>query len=152
MKTYKHILSLMTMSLLTLATLSGCVEDDEFIADELQGRWVGQLSEYYYDRFDWTVSQRDYSTQFEFYRGDRYGGRGMEVDYSRYDYRTYNFNWYVNYGNIYIEYSDGTTLEIDGYRITNNRLYGQTPDGKIEVRLTRDDYYNGFKWDENYYR
>jgi hypothetical protein len=73
------------------------------------------------------------------------------VDYSRYEYQTYNFRWYVEYGNIYIRYSDGTELVIDGYYIRNNHLYGKTYDGSMEVYLTRYDYYDGYLWDDGYY-
>lgn len=147
------IMRLMMVFVATMS-LSSCIldgDEDAWIADSIAGRWVGQLSEYYYDRYSWTVSGRDYYTVFEFYQQDRYSGRGQEIDYSKYDYKTYNFRWYVQYGNIYIEYSDGTRLEIDGYSVRDNRLYGKTLDGTVEVNLVREEYYDGFRWNPGYY-
>jgi len=143
----------MLVALMAAMSLTSCEwgDEDAYIAYDITGRWVGQLNQLYYNRFNWTVSEHVYSTMFEFYQGDRYGGRGREVDYSRYEYQTYNFRWYVEYGNIYIQYSDGTELVIDGYYIRNNHLYGQTYDGTMEVNLTRYDYYDGDLWDDGFY-
>lgn len=129
------------MAILLLSSCNWSHDDDAYIAYDITGRWVGQLSEYYYDRFDWRVKGYTYSTMFEFYQGDRYGGRGREVDYDHYgNYRTYNFRWTVEYGNIYLNYSDGTELVIDGYFVRNNHLYGKTYNGSLEIDLIRYDY------------
>ena len=149
---YAYTKSLL-LALLAMTAFTSCEwleDDDAVIAYDITGRWVGQLSQIYYNQFDWTVSERQYSTMFEFYQGDRYGGRGREVDYSRYDYHTYSFRWYVEYGNIYIQYSDGAQLVIDGYYVRNNHLYGKSFNGELEVYLTRYDYYDGDLWDDGY--
>ena len=137
--TYTKMMLLAMMATMAFSSCDWVNDDDAYIAYDITGRWVGQLSQIYYNQFDWTVREHEYTTMFEFYQGDRYGGRGREVDYSRYEYQVYNFRWYVEYGNIYIQYTGGTELIIDGYYIRNNRLYGKTHDGSMEVYLTRYD-------------
>lgn len=149
--TYTKMMLLAMMATMAFSSCDWVNDDDAYIAYDITGRWVGQLSQIYYNQFDWTVREHEYTTMFEFYQGDRYGGRGREVDYSRYEYQTYNFSWYVEYGNIYIRYTDGTELIIDGYYVRNNRLYGKTHDGSMEVYLTRYDYYDGYLWDDGGY-
>ena len=113
--TYTKMMLLAMMATMAFSSCDWVNDDDAYIAYDITGRWVGQLSQIYYNQFDWTVREHEYTTMFEFYQGDRYGGRGREVDYSRYEYQIYNFRWYVEYGNIYIQYTDGTELIIDGY-------------------------------------
>jgi len=142
--TLRHCTRTLLMALVALATLSSCNlnhDDDAYIAYDITGRWVGQLSEFYYDRFDWRVDGYEYSTMFEFFQNDRYGGTGREVDYDRNgNWREFRFRWTVEYGNIYLRYSDGTELVIDGYYVRNNHLYGKSYNGTLEINLIRYDY------------
>lgn len=143
MHTYTKTMLVALMALMAFTSCDWVGDEDAYIAYDITGRWVGQLSEVYYNRFNWSVRDREYSTMFEFYQGDRYSGRGREVDYDHYGtVKSYNFRWFVEYGNIYLQYADGTELVIDGYYVRNNHLYGSTYDGSIQINLVRYDYYD----------
>lgn len=162
MKKIYDFSKMMLVAMLAMVSLSSCEwwdDDDAFIANDLVGRWVGQFSEVYYDHLDWTASGTDYSTMFEFYsdRYDRYSGYGREVDYDRYNnVRELSFRWVVENGNIYLTYKDGMVIEIDGYSVRNDRLYGRgrvrsgTYDLDLEINLVRYEYADD-PWDSGSY-
>ena len=114
MKKIYTLLALALMGLTPLA-LTSCVfnDDDDYVANSLQGIWRGQIqSEYYYGRYGHDVQYTD--TQLEFY-SDPYSyasGRGREIDYnySYYGEEVY-FNYTVRDRVIFMDYSSTTTSQ-----------------------------------------
>ena len=135
MKKMYTLLALALMGLMPLA-LTSCVfdDDDDYVANNLQGIWRGQIqSEYYYGRYGRDVQYTD--TQIEFY-SDPYSyarGRGREIDYnySYYGDEVY-FSYFVRNNVIYMDYEDGSNIAIYHWD-----LYGDTFTGEFH------DYYTG---------
>ena len=127
MKKIYTLLALALMGLTPLA-LTSCVfnDDDDYVANSLQGIWRGQIqSEYYYGRYGHDVQYTD--TQLEFY-SDPYSyarGLGREIDFS-YSYygEEVRFSYTVNNHVIYMDYSDGSQVAICNWNLSGNTFTG----------------------------
>jgi len=122
------ILSLVSLLLTAVATLSltSCDKDYEEAA-YLDGIWHGRIAQRYYSEWYGVGSYEEWETEIQFYHNDvTHGGRGRELDYNIY-YDTYNlseFSWTVKYGNIYIQYDDGTDIVIADYSMAHGYFTG----------------------------
>ncbi|MBQ4446186.1 MAG: hypothetical protein IJK09_00135 [Prevotella sp.] len=128
----KRMTNLMVMVLLAMLsmTIVSCEEDDESVAYNLEGTWVGSVKSEYFDRrYGYTTEWTD--VQLEFYK-DPYlyaEGSGREVDYNgRYYSSVTGFNYSVRNHVIYIDYYDGTHIAIYNYRLWMNEFYGEFHD------------------------
>lgn len=134
-------------------TLSSC-NDDNNIADTLNGIWEGEVSQSWSWRWDdYTVYQY---VEMEFITDPyRYAkGYGYEYDYyrnSRY-YEKCRFYFEVRNGRIYLDYDDGARVCISNYRLTNYRFEGTFRDYRtgdyladfsfVKIASYRYDRYN----------
>ena len=120
MERIKHQLALWGMALMTVFALSACENEDTDTAYDLNGIWQGDIvGEYYSHRYG--VSTEQWDTEIQFHQDGAFsnGGWGEQRDYNRRDrlYRRYRFDWSVNHGRIYIEYSDGYRVIIRDYEL-----------------------------------
>lgn len=113
-------------------TLSSC-NTDEDVARRLDGIWEGEV------RQNWAWRWSDYSryqyVDIEFYTDPYFHaeGSGIEYDYTgSYSYVSCPFNFRVRNGVIYIDYRDGSRVQITDYHLSGSRFSG-----------VFRDYYNG---------
>ena len=150
----KKLYTTLMMAMMGLMTLSftSC-ETDEQIAYDLEGTWVGNMS--IADAYGESYVESEIT--FLRYSNSYTEGNGIWADYyGPRDYEVYRFEWYVDFGTIYIRFDDGARVEIRNYSLTANRFDGRFWDGYKEVSFglynsTRRsaDYYN---WGGSYYR
>lgn len=128
---------------MTMAIFSFSSCDDDKIAQTLDGIWEGEVSQTYCN-YRWGSTTEFQYVDMEFY-ADPWkfsSGTGVEYDYTYinnwtgeayYDYVEFRFN--VNFGNIYIDYADGTRVAVYNYRLNNDHFEG-----------TFKDYHTGNYW------
>ena len=111
-------------------TLTSCNDDN--IARDLDGIWEGRVSQ------NWSWRWSDYTT-YQYvdivFNTDPYHyaeGTGIEYDYTTYSYVACPFNFRVRGGVIYMDYRDGSRVQITNYHLSGNRFSG-----------TFRDYYSG---------
>lgn len=118
MKRFKHQLALWGLALMAVFALSACENEDTDTAYDLNGIWQGEIrGSYYSHRYGVTTEQWDTEIQFCQDGAFANGGWGEQRDYNRYNRfsKCYRFDWWVNYGQILIEYSDGYRVIIRDY-------------------------------------
>lgn len=129
MKKIYNFMAVALVAMLSL-TLTSC-NDDDYIADTLDGIWEGEVGSNYSWRWGSNYSNYQY-VDIEFYADPyRYAsGSGIEYDYDRWGrYTACRFNFTVEYGNIYMAYSDGARVMIPrGYFLSNTRFEGEFRD------------------------
>ena len=117
MKKLYTTLMIAMMGLMTLSFTS--CETDEEIAYDLEGTWVGNMSiaDAYGEAYvDSEITFLRYSNSYT-------EGNGLWADYyGPRDYEVYRFEWYVDFGTIYIRFEDGARVEIRSYSLNSNRL------------------------------
>ena len=112
----KKLYTTLMMAMMAMMTLSftSC-ETDEEIAYDLEGTWRGNMS--IADAYGESVV--DSEITFLRYPNSYTEGNGLWADYyGPRDYEVYRFEWYVDYGTIYIRFSDGARVEIRNYSLT----------------------------------
>ena len=148
----KKLYTTLMMAMMAMMTLSftSC-ETDEEIAYDLEGTWVGNMS----IADDWGESYVESEITFLRYPGSYTDGNGLWADYyGPRDYEVYRFEWYVEYGTIYIRFEDGARVEIRNYSLNSNRFRGRFWDGdkevSFELRSTTHKYDYDYTWDSHY--
>ncbi len=111
----KKLTSFLTFALIAIMSLTfvSCDEDHE-IALELDGTWEGVVYDNYRNRIyvDIRFRQDGFSRHGVGYEYDRPGG-------------PVNFEWSVENGNIYLDYSDHSHVVISDYRLGRGYLDGR---------------------------
>ena len=84
-------------------------------------------------------------------------GNGLWADYyGPRDYEVYRFEWYVDFGTIYIRFEDGARVEIRSYSLNSNRFRGRFWDGdkevSFELRNSTRKYDYDYNWGGSHYR
>ena len=148
----KKLYTTLMMAMMAMMTLSftSC-ETDEEIAYDLEGTWVGNMS----IADDWGESYVESEITFLRYPSSYTDGNGLWADYyGPRDYEVYRFEWYVEYGTIYIRFEDGARVEIRNYSLNSNRFRGSFWDGdkevSFELRSTTHKYDYDYTWDSHY--
>lgn len=142
----KKLYTTLMMAMMGLMTLSftSC-ETDEAIAYDLEGTWVGNMS--IADAFG--ESYVDSEITFLRYANSYTEGNGIWADYyGPRDYEVYRFEWYVDFGTIYIRFDDGARVEIRSYALNANRFNGRFWDGDKEVYF---ELHNSTRRSADYY-
>ena len=150
----KKLYTTLMMAMMAMMTLSftSC-ESDEEIAYDLEGTWRGNMS--IADAYG--ESYVDSEITFLRYPNSYTEGNGLWADYyGPRDYEVYHFEWYVDFGTIYIRFSDGARVEIRNYSLTSNRFRGRFWDGdkevSFELRNSTRKYENDYTWGGSHYR
>ena len=150
----KKLYTTLMMAMMAMMTLSftSC-ETDEEIAYDLEGTWRGNMS--IADAYG--ESYVDSEITFLRYPNSYTEGNGLWADYyGPRDYEVYRFEWYVDFGTIYIRFSDGARVEIRNYSLTSNRFRGRFWDGdkevSFELRNSTRKYENDYTWGGSHYR
>ena len=150
----KKLYTTLMMAMMAMMTLSftSC-ETDEEIAYDLEGTWRGNMS--IADAYG--ESYVDSEITFLRYPNSYTEGNGLWADYyGPRDYEVYHFEWYVDFGTIYIRFSDGARVEIRNYSLTSNRFRGRFWDGdkevSFELRKSTRKYENDYTWGGSHYR
>ena len=150
----KKLYTTLMMAMMAMMTLSftSC-ESDEEIAYDLEGTWRGNMS--IADAYG--ESYVDSEITFLRYPNSYTEGNGLWADYyGPRDYEVYHFEWYVDFGTIYIRFSDGARVEIRNYSLSSNRFRGRFWDGdkevSFELRNSTRKYENDYTWGGSHYR
>ena len=150
----KKLYTTLMMAMMAMMTLSftSC-ESDEEIAYDLEGTWRGNMS--IADAYG--ESYVDSEITFLRYPNSYTEGNGLWADYyGPRDYEVYRFEWYVDFGTIYIRFSDGARVEIRNYSLSSNRFRGRFWDGdkevSFELRNSTRKYENDYTWGGSHYR
>ena len=150
----KKLYTTLMMAMMAMMTLSftSC-ETDEEIAYDLEGTWRGNMS--IADAYG--ESYVDSEITFLRYPNSYTEGNGLWADYyGPRDYEVYHFEWYVDFGTIYIRFSDGARVEIRNYSLSSNRFRGRFWDGdkevSFELRNSTRKYENDYTWGGSHYR
>lgn len=151
MKKLYTTLMIAMMGLMTLSFTS--CETDEEIAYDLEGTWVGNMSiaDAYGEAYvDSEITFLRYSNSYT-------EGNGLWADYyGPRDYEVYRFEWYVDFGTIYIRFEDGARVEIRSYSLNSNRFRGRFWDGdkevSFELRNSTRKYDYDYNWGGSHYR
>ena len=168
-----YYFTMMMLGLMAIGTLTGCEDEDDYIAQKLRdGSWEGYVGAYYSDR--WGLSGTEYSTVMRFTSRSSYytSGRGEELDYdtrSPYsDYAYCTFKWFIVDGEITLIYDDDrwSPIYIVDYSLGSSWFRGYIYDGssrRIKFDFENSDYsdwgtysgrsgsYGGFS-SQNYFR
>lgn len=140
-------------------TLSSC-DEDLSLAVNLSGEWQGDFGMYYEYEYRGRVFRFDsYDTRIVFYPSYDYAthGYGKQVDYysqGPYVYQYYYFNWYVDRGDLVLEYPYDHDLDavIHDYHMYSNRFYGYFGTSGTRFSLYKTaDYYDWANYSGNYY-
>lgn len=146
----KKLYTTLMMAMMAMMTLSftSC-ETDEEIAYTLEGTWTGDMSIEDWKGYSYVSSEitflKDPYTYSE--------GSGLWVDYYYGGgYVPTHFNWFVEYGTIYIHFvEDNWDVEIRHYSLSDNHFRGKFYDGDKEVRFdlynTSRRYEGSYDWD-----
>lgn len=111
MKQMKKISASLFLIVLMMS-LSSCTSEDQDIAYYLNGDWAGYVVD----------GSKEYSVNMTFIQenGNYYATSGYGYEYSSWGYfhatRT-RFQWFVENGNIYLYYEDGTRIIVDYDRL-----------------------------------
>lgn len=149
MKKVNYYLAMLIVALTSVASLSGCEEDDQYLASQLRDKdWQGYIGTYY--SYRWGITGDDYRTVMRFTSRDSWytSGRGEELDYrvgSRSDYAYCTFKWFIVDGEITLIYDDSkwSPYYIRNYSLTSARFRGRLDDGsdrRIEFDLENEEY------------
>lgn len=109
----KKKITLLLMLAITVFTLTGCDSDDDAnTAYFFEGYWEGQMGTNFYDELGYGTNY--YYTQLDIVRTHKYGGYGVERDYSdQYNYSSIVFNWTVQDRYIYFQYKNGRSIALE---------------------------------------
>ena len=153
----KKITSLMAMLLLAMApfAFTSCADDDDIIADTLEGTWKGKMYVYHtYDGQDYEAVWSEISFDNKVWHNAR--GKGYWVDhYSNtmgwgHDYVANHITWKVRDEVIYVHFvEDDYDIEIRNYRLNNHHFEGTIYDNgdTVDFYLSHTDYgYNSNYW------
>ena len=150
----KKLYTTLMMAMMAMMTLSftSC-ESDEEIAYDLEGTWTGNMS--IADEFGESYVESEIT--FLRYPSSYTEGNGLWADYyGPRDYEVYRFEWYVDYGTIYIRFEDGARVEIRSYSLSSNRFRGRFWDGdkevSFELRSTTRKNESNYSWSGSHYR
>ena len=156
MKKNSNYLLLAVTLLTALFTLTGCDDEDDYIAQKLRNAdWQGYVGAYYSNR--WNLSGSEYATVMHFTsRGEYYtSGRGEELDYDtrspHNDYAYCTFKWFIVDGEITLIYDDDkwSPIYIVNYSLTSSRFWGYIRDNTN--RTIKFDFENTYYDDWGYY-
>lgn len=141
------------------ATLSSC-DDDMSRAMTLSGEWRGDFGMFYeYEYYGRIYTFNSYDTRLVFYPDYDYAthGYGKQVDYydqGPYVYQYYYFNWYIDRGDLVLDYPYDSNLNtvIHDYHMSSSTFYGYfgNSNNKFYLRKTAD-YYDWGGFTGNYY-
>lgn len=139
--------------------LSSC-DEDLSRAMTLSGEWRGDFGMFYEYDYHGSVYRFDsYDTRIVFYPDYDYAthGYGKQVDYydqGPYVYQYYYFNWYLDRGDLVLEYPYDPDLNtvIHDYHMYSSSFYGYfgTSNTKFYLRKVAD-YYDWDDYTGNYY-
>jgi hypothetical protein len=151
MKKLYTTLMIAMMAMMTMS-LTSC-ETDEEIAYDLEGTWTGYMS--IVD--DYGEATTNSEITFIRYSNSYTEGNGLWADYYSDGYcSVMHFDWYVQYGTIYIRFEDGIRVEIRSYSLSSRRFRGRFWDGDSEVAFelmsTTRKYENSYNWGYTHYR
>lgn len=144
-------------------TLTGCDDDDGYVADTLEGTWKGKL----YMRESYNGHTYDAAYSEICFLSDPYryaSGKGYWIDQyagdAPWEYLAYHITWEVRNGVICIRFQeDRTYVEIRDYRINNRRFEGRIymDDTYVDFYMTHTDspnwgsYHYGYDyWYDDY--
>ena len=139
--------------------LSSC-DDDMSRAMTLSGEWRGDFGMFYeYEYYGRIYTFNSYDTRLVFYPDYDYAthGYGKQVDYydqGPYVYQYYYFNWYIDRGDLVLDYPYDPNLNtvIHDYHMSSSTFYGYfgNSNNKFYLRKTAD-YYDWGGFTGNYY-
>lgn len=153
----KKLFVTLSAAFVALASFTSC-DSDEYRGMELSGEWQGDFDMYY------EISCREHGidryyadkTYIEFvpYSNTYSSGTGYQVDYyydpdSPYDEVYHYFKWEINYGNIYLYYTDESVWNtwLRDYRLTNSYFSGYFENTSNSFQLSKLSSYG---WHSNY--
>ena len=159
MKTISKIMAMMLIALAPMTFIS-CADDDDIIADTLEGTWKGKMYVYHtYGGHDYEAVWSEISFDNKVFRNAR--GNGYWVDhYSSemgwgHDYVANHITWKVRDEIIYIHFvEDNYDIEIRNYRLNMQHFVGTIYDDgtTVDFSLTHTDYgYNSSYWNDYTY-
>ena len=147
-------------TVMATTVLSSC-DDDMSRAMTLSGEWRGDFGMFYeYEYYGRIYTFNSYDTRLVFYPDYDYAthGYGKQVDYydqGPYVYQYYYFNWYIDRGDLVLDYPYDPNLNtvIHDYHMSSSTFYGYfgNSNNKFYLRKTAD-YYNwgGYNGDYDY--
>lgn len=134
-------------------TFTSCDIDDEAISYDLEGVWEGEIISGTYNRYgDYSESYTD--VQIEFYENpyEYAKGGGREIDFDYYGRPTdiVRFNYAVRNGIIYMDYYDGSKVEIRRWNMWGDRFEGDFHDYRTGEYLASFRLYRVDSWGYGY--
>lgn len=150
----------MTLCAMVTATALSSCDDDTSRAVTLSGEWQGDFGMFYEYEYRGRVYTFDsYDTRIVFYPDHDYAtyGYGKEVDYydyGPYAYQYYRFRWYIDQGNLYLEYPYDPSLNtvIHDYHMSSSTFYGYFGNSNNRFYLRKiTDFYDWGGYSGNYY-
>ena len=146
-------------TVMATTVLSSC-DDDMSRAMTLSGEWRGDFGMFYeYEYYGRIYTFNSYDTRLVFYPDYDYAthGYGKQVDYydqGPYVYQYYYFNWYIDRGDLVLDYPYDPNLNtvIHDYHMSSSTFYGYfgNSNNKFYLRKTAD-YYDWGGFTGNYY-
>lgn len=146
-------------AVMATTVLSSC-DDDLSRAMTLSGEWRGDFGMFYeYEYYGRIYTFTSYDTRLVFYPDYDYAthGYGKQVDYydqGPYVYQYYYFNWYIDRGDLVLDYPYDPNLNtvIHDYHMSSSTFYGYfgNSNNKFYLRKTAD-YYDWGGFTGNYY-
>ncbi len=146
-------------AVMAATVLSSC-DDDLSRAMTLSGEWRGDFGMFYeYEYYGRIYTFNSYDTRLVFYPDYDYAthGYGKQVDYydqGPYVYQYYYFNWYIDRGDLVLDYPYDSNLNtvIHDYHMSSSTFYGYfgNSNNKFYLRKTAD-YYDWGGFTGNYY-
>lgn len=146
-------------TVMATTVLSSC-DDDLSRAMTLSGEWRGDFGMFYeYEYYGRIYTFDSYDTRLVFYPDYDYAthGYGKQVDYydqGPYVYQYYYFNWYIDRGDLVLDYPYDPNLNtvIHDYHMSSSTFYGYfgNSNNKFYLRKTAD-YYDWGGFTGNYY-
>lgn len=156
MKRNLKLIGLTLLALLSLSLTSCDDDDDEYIAETLIGTWQGSLGSYYYTNYAQVYSSWYTEFRFDGYYadGESCSGRGVQIDYDPSlvsDYVAYPFTWYVQNGDIILDYDNGDEFYIDDYVLSDDNLTCTLRDANGDYIADMDLGYTSYwPWSTSY--
>ena len=146
-------------TVMATTVLSSC-DDDMSRAMTLSSEWRGDFGMFYeYEYYGRIYTFNSYDTRLVFYPDYDYAthGYGKQVDYydqGPYVYQYYYFNWYIDRGDLVLDYPYDPNLNtvIHDYHMSSSTFYGYfgNSNNKFYLRKTAD-YYDWGGFTGNYY-
>ena len=147
-------------TVMATTVLSSC-DDDMSRAMTLSGEWRGDFGMFYeYEYYGRIYTFNSYDTRLVFYPDYDYAthGYGKQVDYydqGPYVYQYYYFNWYIDRGDLVLDYPYDPNLNtvIHDYHMSSSTFYGYfgNSNNKFYLRKTADYYdWGGFTGNHYY--